>query len=276
MRATTNASWVHALDSLTVVKLGGSVITHKDSSPPMVNTEAILRIVRELKARRGKLIVVLGGGAYGHQPAYLYGFSDPSTPKERLLAGVPVIRHNMTLLSLEVEKAMQDVGIPGVVFSPFSSSRLHNGSIVAFPTGLIQRALEAGLIVMTHGDVCFDDTTGASILSGDTILVYLAKALGAKSIYVGTDVDGVFEGDPKEDHAAKLVPVINKSNKQHVLLGVGSSRAKDVTGGMAKKVGELMELEDSKPEIAIFNLCIPGRLESLLSRKPVVCTKITF
>jgi len=264
------------LDSLTVVKLGGSVITHKDSSPPMVNTETILRIVRELKARRGKLIVVLGGGAHGHQPAYLFGFGDSSAPKERLLAGVPVIRHNMTLLSLEVEKAMQDVGILGVVFSPFSSSRLHNGSIVAFPTGLIQRALEAGLTVITHGDVCFDDTKGVSILSGDTILVFLAKALGAKSIYVGTDVDGVFEGDPKEDHTAKLVPVINKSNKHHVLLGAGSSRAKDVTGGMARKVGELMELEDKKPEIAVFNLCIPGRLESLLSGKPVICTRITF
>ncbi|RDE16614.1 MAG: hypothetical protein C4K49_04435 [Candidatus Thorarchaeota archaeon] len=276
MGAFTDASRVYLLDSLTLVKLGGSVITHKDSSPPTTNTEAISRVVRELKVRRGKLIVVLGGGAYGHQPAHQYGFGDPNTSKERLLAGIPSIRHNMALLSLEVDKAMQDEGIPGVVFSPFSSSQLHNGSIVAFPTGLIQTALEAGLIVITHGDVCFDDTTGASILSGDTILVYLAKELSAKSIYVGTDVDGVFEGDPKENHAARLVPVINRSNRRRVLLGVGSSRAEDVTGGMAKKVGELMKLEDNRPEIAVFNLCVPGRLESLLSGKPVVCTRITF
>ena len=49
------------LENLVIVKLGGSVITHKESSPPTVNEEHLSRIAKELLVHDGKLIVVLGG-----------------------------------------------------------------------------------------------------------------------------------------------------------------------------------------------------------------------
>jgi isopentenyl phosphate kinase len=257
-----------------VVKLGGSVITHKSISPPRLNHQAVKRIAFELKAHRDQLVVVLGGGAHGHQAAHQFGFGDPATPRARLLAGVPAIRHNMTTLSLQVEHIMQNAGIPTVVFSPFSFVLLHNGSLSTFPTELIRKAIESGIAVVTHGDVCFDDIRGASILSGDTILVYLAETLDAESAYVGTDVDGVYDEDPKDNPNAKIIPIIDKSNIDRVLLAAGSSKATDVTGGMAAKLAELSKLTMKKREIAVFNLSVPGRLEALLSRKPVVCTRI--
>ena len=268
--------WAFLLHYTTIVKLGGSVITHKDASPPTVNYETLERIVLELKAHRNQLIVVLGGGAHGHQAAHRFGFGDPAAPKKRLLAGVPSIRHNMTVLSLEIEKAMQNAGIPVVVFPPFSFVKLRDGLISTFPTELIQTALKGGMTVVTHGDVCFDDIRGASILSGDTILVYLAKTLAARYIYIGTDVDGVFEADPRDNPDAKIIPIINQSNKSRVLLGAGSSKVTDVTGGMATKLRELAELTEKRTEIVIFNLSIPGRLEALLARKPAICTRIAL
>jgi len=264
------------LHHTTIVKLGGSVITHKSTSPPRVDNQAIRRIVLELKTHKDQLIVVLGGGAHGHQAAHQFGFGNPTTPKEHLLAGVPAIRHNMTLLSLEIEQAMQNAAIPTVVFSPFSFVMLHNGLISTFPIEQIKKALEAGITVVTHGDVCFDDILGASILSGDTILVYLAKTLAAASVYIGTDVDGVFEADPRDNPSAKIIPVIDNSNMRRVLSGTGLSKATDVTGGMAAKLGELTQLAGKSTEVTIFNLSVPGRLEALLSGKPIVCTRIVL
>jgi isopentenyl phosphate kinase len=127
---------------------------------------------------------------------------------------------------------------------------------------------------VTHGDVCFDDVRGASILSGDTILVHLAENLDAESVYIGTDVDGVYEADPKDNPDARIIPIIDKSNLKQVLHGASSSKATDVTGGMAAKLADLVKLAGRKREIAIFNLSMAGRLEDLLSRKPVICTRI--
>ncbi|MFW9965537.1 MAG: isopentenyl phosphate kinase [Candidatus Thorarchaeota archaeon] len=261
---------------LTIVKLGGSVITHKGSSPPTVNQENLLRIAQELKASRESLIVILGGGAYGHQAAHKYGFGTLSTPTDQLVRGVPSIRHNMSVLSLAVEEALNEAGVHGVVLSPFLMVNLNNKKIVSFQTSTIQQTIQSGFTVITHGDVCFDESLGASILSGDTIAVYLAKVMNAASLYIGTDVDGIFEEDPKTNPKAVHIEIIDTSNIDSVLSKAGPSSATDVTGGMEKKLADIFTLANLDIDIAIFNLGVPGRLSALLSGKTPPCTIIRF
>ncbi|MFX1482610.1 MAG: isopentenyl phosphate kinase [Promethearchaeota archaeon] len=262
------------MESPIILKLGGSVITHKDTSPPIINEQSLLRIAEEIKSYKGKVVIVLGGGAHGHQAAHLYGFGNHNTPKNQLLAGIPHIRHNMSLLALEVESVLNNEGISTIVIPPFTVAALRNESIQDFSLSTMKKALQNGLTVLTHGDVCFDEEKGASILSGDTIVVYLAQQLDAKSVYIGTDVDGVLDDDPNLNPAAKHIPVINNSNKEEILSKTGPSMSTDVTGGMTKKVDELFELARSDRDIIIFNLTVPNRLKALLLGNPIVCTRI--
>lgn len=259
---------------LVIVKLGGSVITHKTSSPPEVDKNNLSRIAEELKTHDSRLIIILGGGAYGHQAAHAYGYGNPTTPSSQLLKGVPHVRHNMSTLALEVESILSNTGIPGVVISPFTAVWLKDGKITDFPLSLIQKSLDSDLVVISHGDVCFDAIKGASILSGDTIAVHLARELSAAALYLGTDVDGVLEDDPRHNPQAKLIPLISNSNKDEVLKRSGPSSATDVTGGMTKKISELITLSSSGTEIAIFNLTVPNRLSDLILGKPTPCTRI--
>lgn len=262
------------LKSLTIVKLGGSVITFKDSSPPKVNEENLARIARELQTRQGELILVLGGGAHGHQAAHSHGYGDPKSPKDLLLKGIAPIRHNMSELAMAVETSLNGECIPAVVIPPFCTTILKNGLIQDFPTNIIQKALDNGLVVVTHGDVCFDEESTASILSGDTIAVYLAEQMDAETILIGTDVDGVMDDNPKLNPSAKHIPVINQENMDSILSKAGPSTNTDVTGGMAKKLSELLELTKQNREIIIFNLTVPDRLKSLLQKESTVCTRI--
>jgi isopentenyl phosphate kinase len=262
------------LKHLTIVKLGGSVITHKDSTPPKVNEANLSRIATELKAHRGELIIVLGGGAHGHQAAHSHGFADPTSPKELLVKGIPPIRHNMSALASSIETSLSKEGIPAIVVPPFVSVTLRNGLIHNYPTNIIRKSLDNGLVVITHGDVCFDDENIVSILSGDTIAVYLAKELDAKTILIGTDVDGVLDDNPKTNPSAKHIPVINQENKDTILSKTGPSTNTDVTGGMSKKVSELLEISRQNREIIIFNLTVPNRLKFLLQNKTTICTRI--
>ncbi|MHA2423434.1 MAG: isopentenyl phosphate kinase [Candidatus Thorarchaeota archaeon] len=259
---------------LTIVKLGGSVITHKASSPPEVNEKNLTRIVKELKEHRGELIIILGGGAHGHQAAHSHGFADPKSPKELLLKGVPPIRHNMAILSSSVETSLNKEGIPAIVLSPFSSVTLKGGLIHTYPTEIIKKSLDNGLVVVTHGDVCFDEESTVSILSGDTIAVYLAEQMNAKSILIGTDVDGVMDDNPKLNPSAKHIPEINQDNMAVILSITGPSTNTDVTGGMSKKLSELLEIAKQDREIIIFNLTVPNRLKSLLKNESTICTRI--
>ncbi len=266
--------YVIQLKFLTIVKLGGSVITYKSSSPPKINETNLDRIAHELQAYRGDLIIVLGGGAHGHQAAHHHGFADSKSPKELLLKGIPSIRHNMSTLASYVESSLNKVGIPAIVLPPFCSVILRQGLIHEFPTNIFRKSLDNELVVVTHGDVCFDETRTASILSGDTIAVHLAKQLNAKSILIGTDVDGVLDGNPKDNPSAKHIPIINQENKKVILSKVGPSTSTDVTGGMAKKVSELLKITRPDRQIIIFNLAVPDRLKSLLQNESTICTRI--
>ncbi|PNX52408.1 MAG: hypothetical protein BV458_09725 [Thermoplasmata archaeon M9B2D] len=262
------------MDSPIIVKLGGSVITFKGSSPPRVNDEQLSRIAEELTVCNSPLILVLGGGAHGHQAAHKHGFGTPNSSSEQLLAGIPDIRHNMSLLASRVESEMNHQGVPSVVFSPFTFVTLQDNLIDDFPLDIIKKTLKTGAAVIIHGDVCFDRTKSVSILSGDTIAVYLAEKLSAKAVFIGTNVDGVLEENPQINPRAEYIPLINRVNINQVLAHTGPSSDTDVTGGMTKKISELLELSNQNVDIAIFNLLIPGRLTDLLNEKPTICTRI--
>ncbi|MHA1768464.1 MAG: isopentenyl phosphate kinase [Candidatus Thorarchaeota archaeon] len=263
------------LSPLTVIKLGGSVITKKRKSPPEIDKENVLRIAKELRHCREKLIVVLGGGAHGHQAAHAYGYGRTDTDLEELLSGIPLIRHNMSLLSLEIETQLNHVGIPSVVIPPFPLVIMKDGEILSFPLDTLIRVLDANIAVIIHGDVCMDDVRGASILSGDTIVAHLAKELNASRVLIGTDVDGIFSANPSIDTDATLIPKINKSNIDEILESAGPSSSTDVTGGMHRKLLELMSLARGDSQVRIFNLSVPGRLTRLLDDESTICTTIS-
>ncbi|MFW9806825.1 MAG: hypothetical protein ACFFFK_08860, partial [Candidatus Thorarchaeota archaeon] len=98
--------------------------------------------------------------------------------------------------------------------------------------------------------------------------------LNASNIFIGTDVDGVLDDNPKLNPLAKHIPIINQENKETILSKVGPSTTTDVTGGMAKKLSELLELTKQDRNIIIFNLTVPDRLKLLLLNEPTICTRI--
>jgi isopentenyl phosphate kinase len=265
---------VVTLTNAILVKFGGSVITHKQSSPPAVDKSILERIAKELGAAPEPVIIVLGGGAHGHQAAHMYGYGNSDTPQSRLLQGIPAIRHNMCELAHTVETIFCSAGISSVVIPPFPTVLLENGQIVRFSTDIISRTISAGHVVITHGDVCFDTKQGASILSGDTIVVFLSQNLNIHTVFIGTDVDGIFDRDPRRHSEAKLIPTVDQQNIEHVLELAGPSYSTDVTGGMAKKMKDLVSLSGLGVKATIFNLCVPGNLENLLRGRPVLCTEV--
>ncbi|GAH07260.1 unnamed protein product, partial [marine sediment metagenome] len=59
-----------------------------------------------------------------------------------------------------------------------------------------------------------------------------------------------------------------------ILSLTGPSSSTDVTGGMTKKITELLDLASQNVDIVIFNLLVAGRLTALFENDSVICTRI--
>ncbi|MDI9437339.1 MAG: isopentenyl phosphate kinase [Euryarchaeota archaeon] len=252
---------------MIILKLGGSVITRKEEKQPTLHQENLARISQEIANSGVKdLLIVHGAGSYGHRHAYHYQIGAPILDGEDLARkrlGFSITHQGVQELNLEVCRALLDQKIPAVPLSPSSFIHTHHKRIEEFETDLIGQYLELGLVPVLYGDVVLDQDLKIkmAVLSGDQILQYLAQQLGAEQVILGTDVDGIYNRNPKTHPNAQLIPLVTSLDDVDFLEG---AHTMDVTGGMGGKVKELLQLAEEEVESQIINLNVEGLLERAL------------
>lgn len=242
--------------TLIILKIGGSVITEKGSVSRARDAE-IERISNEIASFRkdsdSRLILVHGAGSFGHPQAMKYRLGEGFDAE-----GAYLTHASVKVLNSRVVEFLNKAGAHSMPVHPLSSCLLDSGKLVDFQTGQIKVMLERGIIPVLHGDVVMDRTKGASVLSGDRIIPYLALSLNASKIGAGSDVDGVL--DEKGTVIRKITPFSFTDMKKSIK-GSGST---DVTGGMLGKVSELLELAGKGVCSRIFNASRKGMVSRFL------------
>ncbi len=242
--------------SLIILKIGGSVITEKGSISRAREAE-IVRISNEIASFRkdsdSGLIIVHGAGSFGHPQAMKFNLS------ERFDAQGAYLTHTcVKALNSKVVESLNNAGVNALPVHPLSSCLLENGKIIDFQLGQIKVMLEKGIIPVLHGDVAMDRIKGASVLSGDRIIPYLATALSASQIGAGSDVDGVL------DDKDTVIKKITQYSFVNIKKNIKGSNSTDVTGGMLGKVSELLELAKNGISSRIFNASRKGMVSRFL------------
>ena len=244
---------------ITVLKVGGSAVTDKNAAAGSAKADEMERIAREIAGFSGKLVIVHGAGSYGHVYAKQYGL-DKGFHEEGFLKTHDSVRE----LNEMIVQTLRKEGIPAVPLNPLSFSLCEDGRLVSLYTDQIAEMLKHGLVPVLHGDVCMDTKRGACILSGDQSLPYVAAALSAKRVGLGSATDGVLDSDGKT--IPKITPKTFDSVKKHI----GGSAGTDVTGGMLGKVSEILDLaEKTGIESCIFNANTFGSVAAYLKGENV-------
>jgi isopentenyl phosphate kinase len=229
---------------LFIIKLGGSVITYKDSSIPKTRTSIINRLAKEIKCIIDEIdchvIIIHGVGSFGHPAAKKYNLSKGMKTKEEKF-GYCLMEQQDLELNSKILSAFIKFRIPVIGFSPHSFITTSNKNFSGIDTSIIEGYLKQDLIPVLHGDAVLDKILGCSIISGDISVSFLAKKLKADKIIFVSDVDGIFDADPKKNPNAKLIPEINNENLKEVLLGLTPNNKDDVTGEMKGKVLEIQK-----------------------------------
>jgi isopentenyl phosphate kinase len=256
-----------------VLKLGGSVITNK-RKPSTPNLRAIERLANEIsQANISSLILVHGGGSFGHPVAERYnlaeGYRDPSQ-----IMGFSETHRAMTELNSLVMKALINHNIPAVEVQPSSCVITKGGRIFNMELIPVKEMLKMGFVPVLYGDAVLDSEKGFAILSGDQLVASLAIKLDAKRIIMGVDEDGLYTADPKTDPSAHLIDRITLEELKSLKHTIEGSKATDVTGGMLGKIIELTPAIEHKIQTLIVNATQPQRFYKALKGEKVIGTII--
>ncbi|MEM8861181.1 MAG: isopentenyl phosphate kinase, partial [Chloroflexota bacterium] len=245
------------------LKLGGSLLTDKTAFE-QVREDVLQRVVQEIaKARQFnpdlRLVLGHGSGSFGHAHASQHG-TRQGVNSDAGWAGFAAVSDSALRLNRKVVKALMNAGIPAVSISPSASAVVKDGTVQYMATEPISTALDAGLVPVIHGDVAFDQVRGGTILSTEEVMGYLVGRLKPSSILLAGETEGVY------DAAGEVIPRITPDNFEKIKGALGGSRGADVTGGMAAKVQDVLNLAVAKPgmQVRIFGGLEPSVIHNLL------------
>jgi isopentenyl phosphate kinase len=259
---------------LTLLKIGGSVITDK-SGELAARIQEIDRVTGEIKEASAKsLIVVHGGGSFGHPSAQKYRIKEGVKEASQKI-GFAETHHLMTVLNGLVMDCLIWYGIPAVSVTPSSLIITESGRMKHFEDTFLRMLLQMGFTPVLYGDAVLDSKQGFAILSGDQLVSSLAMRFNAYRIVVGVDVDGLFNADPKVDKKAKLFAHLTLAELKELLKKMCKPTSSDVTGGMYGKVAELLPAVEHGIPVMLVNASKPGNISKVLEGKTVEGTIIT-
>ncbi|WP_049894250.1 isopentenyl phosphate kinase [Salinarchaeum sp. Harcht-Bsk1] len=236
-----------------VLKLGGSVVTDKDRPETLDGPalDAAAAAIGEVAAsvrpsdpeslEPADLVVVHGGGSFGHHHAEAHGVSTTSGTHDP--EAVLAIHGAMTTLNRFVVQRLREQQVPAVPVHPSSAGHRNSAGDLTLPAGQVATLLGEGFVPVLHGDGVAHVGEGVSVLSGDEVVVSLAESLGAERVGVCSTVPGVLD---EQDDVVDRIPAYDAVEDL-----LGGSEATDVSGGMAAKVRELLALEGTA---SIFGL----------------------
>lgn len=248
---------------LALVKLGGSVITFKDR-PLAANTAAIAGIAGALAKPEMPLIVVHGGGSFGHHWSEKYDMH--SKPRAYDPRGVSVVHESMVALNQIIVNSMLRAGSnPYAVPAPVYTA---GHRPVRAKLRQVLAMARSGIVPVTFGDMVHMGGRRYSILSGDALMAILAGALRPSRVIFATNVDGIYLDMGTKELVPELVP---RRGGRIEFSGAGGP---DVTGGMQRKVREAFKIASLGMDVMLVNGLVPERIAQALEGRLQVGTVV--
>jgi isopentenyl phosphate kinase len=244
---------------LTILKIGGSVITDK-SGELAARMQDINRLAQEIRdAGVRNLIIVHGGGSFGHPLAQQYAIN-AGLREENQRIGFAETHHVMTVLNGLFMDALIWHNVPAVSITPSSCIITKKGRVECFEEAPLKMLLKMGFLPVTYGDAVLDTELGFAILSGDQLVSHLATRFNAERIVMGVDVDGLYDADPKSEKTARMFNHLTLEEVKELQSKLAKPTAHDVTGGMFGKITELLPAIEQGVRVTIVNATKPNHI----------------
>ena len=216
------------------------------------NIKAIVGLSRVLVKLGDSLIIVHGGGSFGHYWSVKYDMH--TKPELYDSRGISVVHESMVALNQIVVKSMSDAGLVPFGISPISLFEDGKENVTKFNE--LVEFTRRGIVPVIFGDVVHISEGRFSIVSGDSLMTRIATHLLPSRVIFTVNVDGIYE-DMKNK---KLVKVLNFPINEISLM----DSTIDVTGGMGRKISEAFEIARLGIDVNIVNGLDANRVFDIL------------
>lgn len=242
-----------------VVKVGTSTLTYENGKLNIRAIEALCKVLTDLQ-NAGREIVLVSSGAIGVGMGKLGLKQRPKETREKqAVAAVGQCElmfiydklfgeYNRTVAQVLLTKDVMD--------NPHSKHNVQNTIETLLGMDILP-------VVNENDTVAIDELVGNNFGDNDTLSAIVATLVNADLLVLLTDIDGLYEADPRQHPDAKKIPVVHKVDDQLMALagGSGSNRG---TGGMVTKLHAAVITMEAGIPTAILHGGQPERLYDLL------------
>lgn len=214
-----------------VVKVGTSSLTHKSGRFNLKRLQDLCLVLCDLQ-NSGKEIILVSSGAIGVGMGKLRVKIRPvETSKKQALAAIGQCELMFMYDKFfgEFNHSVAQVLLTAdVVKNKVSRENVQNTFKELLSLGIIP-------IVNENDTVATDELEGLHIGDNDTLSAIVAKLTDADLLVILTDIDALYDKDPRKNADAKAIPLVGEINDEIYKLagGAGSSLG---TGGMVTKI----------------------------------------
>jgi glutamate 5-kinase len=213
-----------------VVKIGTSSLTAEDGSFNRQLTEDTARQVAELR-KSGKTVIIVSSGAIGIGVEEL---KIPSHPREiPLRQAAAAVGQNILMQEWMAAFKKYDIKVAQILltYEAFSSRMTYLNL-----RNSISALLEAGVvpIINENDPICVHEIE-ATFGDNDKLSAMVASKVEAELLILLSDIDGLFNKNPKKNEDAQLLSTIEKITPEIESYG-GSPTSMKGVGGMRTKI----------------------------------------
>lgn len=249
-------------DMRIVVKVGTSTLAHPTGRLNIQRMEKLCKVLSDLKNMGHEIILVSSG-------AIAMGFGklnlserpkDVPTKQASAAVGQCELMYIYDKLFTEYNHTVAQLLItaPDIEEGGVRKQNFHN---------TLARLLELGALpVINENDTISTEEFG--IGDNDTLSAIVAVTIQADLLILLSDIDGLFDGDPRKNPDAKLIDTVEKIDEHIISLG-GGSGSNLGTGGMATKLRAAQMATAAGCEMVVANGQSPEVLYDVAAGKRV-------
>lgn len=249
------------MKSRIVVKVGTSTLTSENGKIDLRNIEHLVRVLSDIMAKGVEVVLVTSAAiTVGYEKMGL-----PARPKELNLTQAAAAVGQCELMHI-YDKLFNEYGRVAAQIlldeEDMCCEKRRQNLLRTFLT-----LLEHGIIpiVNENDSVSYQEIESADKLFGDndTLSAHVALLCGADKLILLSDIDGLYEQDPRENQNAELIQQVSCIDEHIKKLAGGSGTARG-TGGMITKIHAAELVTPYGCEMFIVNGAYPNYIYSIL------------
>ena len=247
-----------------VVKVGTSTLAHATGRLNIQRMERLCRVLSDLK-NAGHEIILVSSGAIGMGVGKLNLPGRPADmPSKQAAAAVGQceLMYTYDKQFTEYSHTVAQLLLTGEDIKSEQRSRNVRSTL--------SRLLELGALpIINENDAVATDEIGVenTIGENDTLSAIVAAAIGADLLVLLSDIDGLYDKDPRRHPDARLIPTVERVDDELFTLAEDSSTGLG-TGGMITKLRAAAIATEAGCEMVIANGSKPEVLYDIAAGRP--------